>query len=72
MCHEEGYDTLAVELDHIIQHKGNEGLFWDINNWQGLCIDHHQRIKSRMERGGKRPGCKPNGMPLDPQHSWYQ
>ena len=36
-------DTLkpASIVDHIIDHKGNESLFWDINNWQSLCIKHH-------------------------------
>lgn len=29
--------TPARVVDHIIDHKGNQDLFWDKNNWQSLC-----------------------------------
>ena len=70
MCLEEGTETLAVEVDHIIPHKGDPVLFWDTKNWQGLCKFHHQSIKARMERGGKRIGNRMDGTPLDPKHHW--
>lgn len=36
-CERQGRHTLATEVDHIKPHKGNLKLFWDRNNWQGLC-----------------------------------
>lgn len=35
-------------VDHIIPHKGDRGLFWDISNWQALCKRCHDR-KSATE-----------------------
>lgn len=42
-CLKEGKHTEAVELDHIIPHKGDMGLFWDKGNWQGLCVSCHSK-----------------------------
>ncbi len=33
--------TPATVVDHIIPHRGDQKLFWDENNWQGLCEHHH-------------------------------
>jgi 5-methylcytosine-specific restriction protein A len=42
----------ATVVDHIIPHKGNQALFWDMaNNWQSLCKKHHD-IKTATEDGG--------------------
>ncbi len=41
----------ATEVDHIIPHKGNMVLFWDENNWQGLCKQCHSE-KTAKEDGG--------------------
>jgi 5-methylcytosine-specific restriction protein A len=40
----------AVLVDHIIPHKGDQVLFWDVTNWQSACDDCH-RIKSAKEDG---------------------
>lgn len=32
----------ATVVDHIIPHRGNEDLFWDMNNYQPLCSKCHQ------------------------------
>ena len=72
MCEDEGVVRAAVELDHIQPHNGDPVLFWDIDNWQGLCRHHHRSVKARMERGGTRPGCDADGIPLDPNHPWRQ
>lgn len=37
--------------DHIVPHKGDYKLFWDRNNWQALCKQHHD-IKTAKEDGG--------------------
>lgn len=33
----------ATDLDHIVPHKGNLKLFWDVNNWQSLCHRCHSK-----------------------------
>src|SRR5262245_31503499 len=33
--------TVASEIDHIRKHEGNEMLFFDPANLQGLCPYHH-------------------------------
>ncbi len=47
-CEKEGKITPAQVVDHIIPHRGDEKLFWDINNWQPLCKKCHDR-KTRTE-----------------------
>lgn len=42
--------VLADEVDHIIPHKGDLTLFWDKDNWQGLCKPDHSR-KTASEGG---------------------
>ena len=54
MCEAQGKLNAATVVDHIIPHKGNEQLFWDIHNWQPLCKPHHDRDKQRIERRGDR------------------
>ena len=41
----------ATCVDHIIPHKGDPGLFWGVENWQGLCGSCHSR-KTAREDGG--------------------
>ncbi len=43
----------ATDVDHIIPHRGNQALFWDVNNWQALCHSCHSR-KTQKEDAGKR------------------
>lgn len=40
---------LASVVDHVVAHRGNQTLFWDRSNWQGLCSTHHSRDKQREE-----------------------
>lgn len=70
MCDEQGDIGAAVELDHIKKHNGDPVLFWDVNNWQGLCRFHHRSVKAEMERSGKVRGTRLDGTPLDPGHPW--
>lgn len=35
--------TLATRVDHIVRHRGDMNLFWDISNWQPLCQPCHDR-----------------------------
>lgn len=70
-CEQAGRLTPSEVVDHVIEHKGNQALFWDIGNWQALCKPCHDRLKAKAERGnGIVPGCDERGMPLDPSHPW--
>lgn len=49
-CAERGVPMpLASVVDHVVAHRGNQTLFWDRSNWQGLCSTHHSRDKQREE-----------------------
>ena len=41
MCKAQGQLVPAVIVDHIVPHKGDESLFWNVENWQSLCRGHH-------------------------------
>ena len=43
MCMKEGQFRKATVVDHIVPHRGDERLFWDRENWQSLCKEHHDR-----------------------------
>lgn len=37
-CVEQGRQTPAYQVDHVVPHRGNQQLFWDEQgNWQSLC-----------------------------------
>jgi 5-methylcytosine-specific restriction protein A len=43
-----------IVVDHIIDHKGNDDLFWNENNWQMLCRKPcHSRKTARENRFGQ-------------------
>ncbi|WOI43772.1 HNH endonuclease [Acidovorax sp. BLS4] len=74
----------AVVVDHIKAPRLREAtesgdaaritaareLFWDRENWQGLCKRCHDSDKQRLEKSGRRVGCAPDGRPLDAGHHW--
>jgi hypothetical protein len=37
VCEKAGVVKAAKEVDHITPHRGDEGLFSDLDNLQGLC-----------------------------------
>lgn len=41
----------ADVVDHIIPHKGDMNLFWNIRNWQSLCKNCHDSVKQKIEKG---------------------
>ena len=41
----------ATVTDHIIPHKGDTKLFWDRDNWQGLCSYHHNSKTVKQDGG---------------------
>ncbi|WP_194205803.1 HNH endonuclease signature motif containing protein [Superficieibacter sp. 1612_C1] len=86
MCQEQGRVTAATVVDHITPHRLKEALnagdsvaiakaqklFWSRRNWQGLCKQHHDSTKQRMEKRGIIIGCDENGIPLDPASHWLK
>lgn len=42
-CVKEGKVTPAIVVDHIVPHRGDPRLFWDIKNWQPLCKGCHDK-----------------------------
>lgn len=43
--------TAATHTDHVVPHRGDQQLFWDMDgNWQALCATCHS-AKSQRERG---------------------
>jgi 5-methylcytosine-specific restriction endonuclease McrA len=69
MCARHGQQVRATVVDHIRPHRGDQRLFWDKTNWQGLCDPHHDSAKQRQERGSAQP-IGLDGRPLDPAHPW--
>lgn len=47
ICLALGRTSAAKVTDHIVPHRGDEGLFWDRTNWQPLCKPCHD------EKSGK-------------------
>ena len=76
-CEKQGKLTPATVVDHIIPHKGDQGLFWDKDNWGALCKPCHD-AKTAREDGGfgnkastkPRQGCTVDGWPTSPEHVW--
>ncbi len=51
-CEKQGVKTPARVVDHIIPHKGDWRLMWDmVGNWQALCKRCHD-VKTATEDGG--------------------
>lgn len=48
-CQANGVVHPAKVLDHIRPHKQDKALFWDSDNWQGLCEWCDKNIKRTIE-----------------------
>lgn len=70
-CEEAGRFVPSECVDHVVPHRGDWTLFWDVTNWQALCKPCHDKLKATAERGiGIVPGCDERGIPLDASHPW--
>jgi 5-methylcytosine-specific restriction enzyme A len=69
-CAHFGKATKSEVVDHIIPHRGNYELFWNKENHQPLCKQHHDSYKQRLEKSGTVAGCNSKGIPIDPNHHW--
>jgi 5-methylcytosine-specific restriction protein A len=54
ICERHGRLTPAKVVDHKQDHKGCKDLFWDINNFQSLCEQCHNRKTISTSGFGKR------------------
>jgi 5-methylcytosine-specific restriction enzyme A len=54
-CKADGVLKGAEVVDHIKPHKGNYELFWDMSNWQSLCVQCHNRKSSQEGAFNARP-----------------
>lgn len=48
-CQAEGRVMVWTDLDHVIPHQGDEALFFNADNVQGLCKPHHSAKTRRGE-----------------------
>ena len=55
-------------MDHKRPHKGDYNLFWDSDNWQGLCASCHSAIKRVQDNKGYSSACGVDGQPIDENH----
>jgi len=53
-CNREGKMKAATVVDHIIPHKGDMKLFWDVKNHQPLCKRHHDSKTAREDSNWSR------------------
>ena len=51
-CQEVGRLEPATVVDHCLPHRGDEVLFWNETNWQGLCKRCHDAKTAREGRWG--------------------
>lgn len=49
LCKRLGRTVLASIVDHIVPHRGDMVLFWDVTNWQSLCVTCHNVKSGRGE-----------------------
>ena len=52
-CEREGKVTAANVVNHKIPHRGDQQLFWNIENWESLCFTHHNSDAQMSERSGR-------------------
>lgn len=64
-CARDGIVSGANVVDHIVPHKGDVKLFWDVDNWQALCEHCHNSTKQRIENGNERKTIGHDGWPRE-------
>lgn len=67
-CELRGETCQAEVVDHIIPHRGDKALFFDLSNWQSLCAHCHNSAKKQVESRGYHDQMDWRGLPIDPNH----
>ena len=67
-CRKTDWNSSRLVADHIVPHRGDEALFFDLNNLQCLCCDCHDGAKQSEERIGYSTQIGEDGWPVDPMH----
>lgn len=49
----DGCTLVATVVDHIVPHRNDRGLFWDIGNHQPVCDHCHNVHKQRQEHADR-------------------
>ena len=68
---------MATVVNHKTPHKGNECIFWDIQNWESVCKTCHDSTVKKLEHGkvdGKdfviNNTSDKDGLPQSSSHPW--
>lgn len=61
-----------LHAHHVVPHKGNPELFYDINNVTTLCEDCHNIGMRQAEVIGYSLALGPDGLPVDKNHPFYK
>lgn len=60
----------AAVVNHKKPHKGDERLFFCLENTETVCKTDHDALIQREEARGYTIGSDINGRPVDPHHPW--
>jgi 5-methylcytosine-specific restriction protein A len=59
---------VATTVHHRVAHKGDETLFWDLNNLESVCDPCHNGPIQSEERLGYSKEIGTDGWPVDARH----
>lgn len=65
-------DPRLANVNHKIPHRGNEDLFFSIDNVETTCQACHSGLIQKEEARGYVIGSDIKGRPIDPNHPWNQ
>jgi hypothetical protein len=57
--------AVSTVVDHVKPHRGDEGLFWNHENWQASCSWHHVQVKQALEAMFDRGSISAEALRLD-------
>ncbi|MDH4992066.1 HNH endonuclease [Aquamicrobium lusatiense] len=60
----------AAVVNHKTPHKGDEALFFALENTEAVCKSCHDTLIQREEKRGFTIGSDINGRPIDVNHPW--
>ncbi|MEI5679553.1 MULTISPECIES: hypothetical protein [unclassified Mesorhizobium] len=60
----------AAVVNHKTPHKGDESLFFCLENTESVCKTDHDALIQKEEARGYAIGSDIHGRPVDPDHPW--